>query len=325
MEQGYQTFKQYYIEPIKKVSEMISHTAVRSVGSAARGVAHETLRGVKTVGREVYNYTIKGEYQLWQAKRRKKAELNLEMKYSQKRCDNYVVRFKTEISPKLISAGIPPETCDRIKKQWISLASPDLNPFESIIDYGTLQKGYEIFTSALLSGKKSVIRDSVKNWDRLYEARESMRGSERMYYERAKKNMHREKDEKTDKSSSKESSKGADNKTGSRSSGTKETSRSAGADADHTKTYEKRKSKRNITPEEAKEMGSKAVTFRDGIYMRNVDEYVKSHGVNMPKNTGERSVREAAVKAGEQLKREESKAAERTNKSINKAISSLGR
>ena len=49
MEQGYQTFKQYYIEPIKKVSEMISRTAVRSVGSAVRGVAHETMRGVKTV------------------------------------------------------------------------------------------------------------------------------------------------------------------------------------------------------------------------------------------------------------------------------------
>ena len=161
MEQGYQTFKQYYIEPIKKVSEMISRTAVRSVGSAVRGVAHETMRGVKTVGREVYNYTIKGEYQLWQAKRRKKAELKLEMEYSQKRCDNYVVRFKTEISPKLISAGIPPETCDKIKKQWISLASPDLNPFESIIDYGTLQKGYEVFKGALLDGSKSIVRDNL--------------------------------------------------------------------------------------------------------------------------------------------------------------------
>ena len=180
-----------------------------------------------------------------------------------------------------------------------------------------------MFNSALLSGKKSDIRDSVKNWDRLYEARESMRGSERMYYERAKKNMHREKDEKTDKSSSKESSKETDNKAGSRSSGTKESSKSSEPDANHTKTYEKKRSKRNITPEEAKEMGSKAVTFRDGIYMRNVDEYMKSHGVNMPKNPGERSVREAAAKAGEQLKREESKAVERTNKSISKVISSL--
>ena len=294
MEQGYQTFKQYYIEPIKKVSEMISRTAVRSVGSAVRGVAHETLRGVKTVGREVYNYTIKGEYQLWQAKRRKKAELKLEMEYSQKRCDNYVVRFKTEISPKLISAGIPPETCDKIKKQWISLASPDLNPFESIIDYGTLQKGYEVFKGALLDGSKSIVRDSVKNWDRLYEARESMRGNEHLYYEQAKEHLLPIKD-KTHTAPS------------------------------HTNENVKEKTRTLITVDKAREIGSKAVTFRDGLYMKNTDEYLKSHGVPLSRNSGERSVREAAAKAGEQLKREESKAADRTNKSINKAISSLER
>ena len=294
MEQGYQTFKQYYIEPIKKVSEMISRTAVRSVGSAVRGVAHETMRGVKTIGREVYNYTIKGEYQLWQAKRRKKAELKLEMEYSQKRCDNYVVRFKTEISPKLISAGIPPETCDKIKKQWISLASPDLNPFESIIDYGTLQKGYEVFKGALLDGSKSIVRDSVKNWDRLYEARESMRGNEHLYYEQAKEHLLPIKD-KTHTAPS------------------------------HTNENVKEKTRTLITVDKAREIGSKAVTFRDGLYMKNTDEYLKSHGVPLSRNSGERSVREAAAKAGEQLKREESKAAERTNKSINKAISSLER
>ena len=294
MEQGYQTFKQYYIEPIKKVSEMISRTAVRSVGSAVRGVAHETMRGVKTIGREVYNYTIKGEYQLWQAKRRKKAELKLEMEYSQKRCDNYVVRFKTEISPKLISAGIPPETCDKIKKQWISLASPDLNPFESIIDYGTLQKGYEVFKGALLDGSKSIVRDSVKNWDRLYEARESMRGNEHLYYEQAKEHLLPIKD-KTHTAPS------------------------------HTNENVKEKTRTLITVDKAREIGSKAVTFRDGLYMKNTDEYLKSHGVPLSRNSGERSVREAAAKAGEQLKREESKAADRTNKSINKAISSLER
>ena len=294
MEQGYQTFKQYYIEPIKKVSEMISRTAVRSVGSAVRGVAHETLRGVKTVGREVYNYTIKGEYQLWQAKRRKKAELKLEMEYSQKRCDNYVVRFKTEISPKLISIGIHPETCDRIKKQWISLASPDLNPFESIIDYGTLQKGYEVFKGALLDGNKSTIRDSVKNWDRLYEARESMRGNEHLYYEQAKENLLPIKDK-------------------------------ARTAPSYTNDIVKEKTKANITIDRAREIGSKAVTFRDGLYMRNTDEYIKSHGIPLSRNTGEKSVREAAAKAGEQLKREESKVAERTNKSINKALSSIER
>ena len=59
--------------------------------------------------------------------------------------------------------------------------------------------------------------------------------------------------------------------------------------------------------------------------MKNTDEYLKSHGVPLSRNSGERSVREAAAKAGEQLKREESKAADRTNKSINKAISSLER
>ncbi len=294
MEQGYQTFKQYYIEPIKKVSEMISRTAVRSVGSAVRGVAHETMRGVKTVGREVYNYTIKGEYQLWQAKRRKKAELKLEMEYSQKRCDNYVVRFKTEIGPKLISAGIPPETCDKIKKQWISLASPDLNPFESIIDYGTLQKGYEVFKGALLDGSKSIVRDSVKNWDRLYEARESMRGNEHLYYKQAKEHLLPIKDKTLTAPS-------------------------------HTNENVKEKTRTLITVDKAREIGSKAVTFRDGLYMKNTDEYLKSHGIPLSRNSGERSVREAAARAGEQLKREESKAAERTNKSINKAISSLER
>ena len=294
MEQGYQTFKQYYIEPIKKVSEMISRTAVRSAGYAARGMARETMRGVKTVGREVYNYTIKGEYQLWQAKRRKKAELKLEMEYSQKRCDNYVVRFKTEISPKLIDAGIPPETCDRIKKQWLSLASPDLNPFESIIDYGTLQKGYEVFKSALLDGNKSIVRDSVKNWDRLYEARESMRGNEHLYYEQAKEHLLP----------------------------VNKTSHTAPS---HVADKVKEKPRTNITMDKAREIGSKAVTFRDGLYMGNADEYIKSHGISVSGRSSERSLREAAAKAGEQLKKEESKAAERTNKTIDKALSSLER
>ena len=216
------------------------------------------------------------------------------MEYSQKRCDNYVVRFKTEISPKLISAGIPPETCDKIKKQWISLASPDLNPFESIIDYGTLQKGYEVFKGALLDGSKSIVRDSVKNWDRLYEARESMRGNEHLYYEQAKEHLLPIKD-KTHTAPS------------------------------HTNENVKEKTRTLITIDKAREIGSKAVTFRDGLYMKNTDEYLKSHGVPLSRNSGERSVREAAAKAGEQLKREESKAAERTNKSINKAISSLER
>ena len=314
MEQGYQTFKQYYIEPIKKVSEMISRTAVRSASHVARGVAHETARGVKAIGRELYNCTIKSEYQLWQTKRRKKAELKLEMEYSQKRCDNYVVRFKTEISPKLENAGIPKGTCERIKNQWISLASPDLNPFESIIDFGTLQKGYEIFNAALLNGNKNIIRDSVKNWDSLYEARESMRGSERMYYERAKEHMN--------KDAEKTASKDTREKSG--FSKTTEKDNSAHSDHSHAGTSGRRKTGRTVTPDEAREMGSKAVRFQDGMYMRNADEHLRSHGVS-PEKAGADKVRKDASKAAEDLKKEERKTAERANKAIDKALSSMER
>ena len=104
--------------------------------------------------------------------------------------------------------------------------------------YGTLQKGYEVFKGALLNGSKSIVRDSVKNWDRLYEVRESMRGNEHLYSEQAKEHLLPIKDK----------------------------TRTAQS---HTNENVKEKTRTLITVDKAREIGSKAVTFRDGLYMKN--------------------------------------------------------
>ncbi len=323
MDQGYQMFSQFYIQPIKRVAATIARTAVRETYYLTKGILREGVRGAKLVGKtagsEIYKRVVTSRYELRQLEKKKRLALDIEAEYAQKRCETYVDKFDKYIFPNFKAEGISTKICDAIRDQWLDLSAPDVNPHETLMDYATLQKGYETLSKAALSGDRLKMEEAIKDWNSLYKARMEMRGHEEEAFNKGqedfekdmddsgkKETQNKEKDtEKTDLGEDKQEQRDATH------------DRSNNERTRNPKTDRVRKSYREdrITPDEAKEIGSQAVKHHDEVLYKGTRAHV--HGDVMMKNPG-KTIEDVAHKAEQQLRKEEERAAKMSAKEISK-------
>lgn len=154
------------------------------------------MRGVKLVGKtagsEIYKRLVTSRYELRQIEKKKRLALDIEAEYAQKKCETYVDKFDKYIFPNFKQAGIGTKVCNPIRDQWLELSAPDANPHETLMDYATLQKGYETLSKAALSGDRLTMEESIKDWNSLYKARQEMRGHEEEAYNKGRQEFEKE-------------------------------------------------------------------------------------------------------------------------------------
>ena len=319
MDQGYQMFSQFYIQPIKRVAETIARTAVRETYSLTKGVVREGVRGVKLVGKtagsEIYKRLVTGRYELRQLEKKKRLALDIEAEYAQKKCETYVDKFDKYIFPKFKQEGINTKVCYAIRDQWLELSAPDANPHETLMDYATLQKGYETLSKAALSGDRLTMEESIKDWNSLYKARQEMRGHEEEAYNKGRQEFEKEQNDpefkkarNEEKSTEKTGSGEASHKEASRNRSNSERRRNPNTDRVRNSYREDK-----ITPDEAKEMGSRAVKVHEEVLYKG--DHVRS---DVMKRKPGKGIEEVAHKAEQQLRKEEEKAAKMSAKEISK-------
>ena len=319
MDQGYQMFSQFYIQPIKRVAETIARTAVRETYSLTKGVVREGVRGVKLVGKtagsEIYKRLVTSRYELRQLEKKKRLALDIEAEYAQKKCETYVDKFDKYIFPKFKQEGINTKVCYAIRDQWLELSAPDANPHETLMDYATLQKGYETLSKAALSGDRLTMEESIKDWNSLYKARQEMRGHEEEAYNKGRQEFEKEQNDpefkkarNEEKSTEKTGSGEASHKEASRNRSNSERRRNPNTDRVRNSYREDK-----ITPDEAKEMGSRAVKLHEEVLYKG--DHVCS---DVMKSKSGKGIEEVAHKAEQQLRKEEEKAAKMSAKEISK-------
>lgn len=319
MDQGYQMFSQFYIQPIKRVAETIARTAVRETYSLTKGVVREGVRGVKLVGKtagsEIYKRLVTSRYELRQLEKKKRLALDIEAEYAQKKCETYVDKFDKYIFPKFKQEGINTKVCYAIRDQWLELSAPDANPHETLMDYATLQKGYETLSKAALSGDRLTMEESIKDWNSLYKARQEMRGHEEEAYNKGRQEFEKEQNDpefkkarNEEKSTEKTGSGEASHKEASRNRSNSERRRNPNTDRVRNSYREDK-----ITPDEAKEMGSRAVKVHEEVLYKG--DHVRS---DVMKRKPGKGIEEVAHKAEQQLRKEEEKAAKMSAKEISK-------
>lgn len=319
MDQGYQMFSQFYIQPIKRVAETIARTAVRETYSLTKGVVREGVRGVKLVGKtagsEIYKRLVTSRYELRQLEKKKRLALDIEAEYAQKKCETYVDKFDKYIFPKFKQEGINTKVCYAIRDQWLELSAPDANPHETLMDYATLQKGYETLSKAALSGDRLTMEESIKDWNSLYKARQEMRGHEEEAYNKGRQKFEKEENDpefkkarNEEKSTEKTGSGEASHKEASRNRSNSERRRNPNTDRVRNSYREDK-----ITPDEAKEMGSRAVKVHEEVLYKG--DHVRS---DVMKRKPGKGIEEVAHKAEQQLRKEEEKAAKMSAKEISK-------
>ena len=319
MDQGYQMFSQFYIQPIKRVAETIARTAVRETYSLTKGVVREGVRGVKLVGKtagsEIYKRLVTSRYELRQLEKKKRLALDIEAEYAQKKCETYVDKFDKYIFPKFKQEGINTKVCYAIRDQWLELSAPDANPHETLMDYATLQKGYETLSKAALSGDRLTMEESIKDWNSLYKARQEMRGHEEEAFNKGQEEFEKEQNDpefkkarNEEKSTEKTGSGEASHKEASRNRSNSERRRNPNTDRVRNSYREDK-----ITPDEAKEMGSRAVKVHEEVLYKG--DHVRS---DVMKRKPGKGIEEVAHKAEQQLRKEEEKAAKMSAKEISK-------
>ena len=319
MDQGYQMFSQFYIQPIKRVAETIARTAVRETYSLTKGVVREGVRGVKLVGKtagsEIYKRLVTSRYELRQLEKKKRLALDIEAEYAQKKCETYVDKFDKYIFPKFKQEGINTKVCYAIRDQWLELSAPDANPHETLMDYATLQKGYETLSKTALSGDRLTMEESIKDWNSPYKARQEMRGHEEEAYNKGRQEFEKEQNDpefkkarNEEKSTEKTGSGEASHKEASRNRSNSERRRNPNTDRVRNSYREDK-----ITPDEAKEMGSRAVKVHEEVLYKG--DHVRS---DVMKRKPGKGIEEVAHKAEQQLRKEEEKAAKMSAKEISK-------
>ena len=321
MDQGYQMFSQFYIQPIKRVAETIARTAVRETYSLTKGVVREGVRGVKLVGKtagsEIYKRLVTSRYELRQLEKKKRLALDIEAEYAQKKCETYVDKFDKYIFPKFKQEGINTKVCYAIRDQWLELSAPDATPHETLMDYATLQKGYETLSKAALSGDRLTMEESIKDWNSLYKARQEMRGHEEEAFNKGQEEFEKEENDPGFKEAHNDGKSTEKTGSGETKHEQKEAARDRG-NSDRTRKPKTERVKRNyredkITPEDAKEMGSRAVKLHEEVLYKG--DHVCS---DVMKSKSGKGIEEVAYKAEQQLRKEEERAAKKSSKEISK-------
>lgn len=323
MDQGYQMFSQFYIQPIKRVAETIARTAVRETYSLTKGVVREGVRGVKLVGKtagsEIYKRLVTGRYELRQLEKKKRLALDIEAEYAQKRCETYVDKFDKHIFPNFKQAGINTKVCYAIRDQWLELSAPDANPHETLMDYATLQKGYETLSKAALSGDRLTMEESIKDWNSLYKARQEMRGHEEEAFNKGQEEFEKEENDPGFKEAHNNGKSTEKSGPGEARQEQRETAheKSNYGRKRNPKTERVKRSYREdkITPDDAKEMGSRAVKQHEEVLYKGKGDHVRG---DVMKSKSGKSIEEVAHKAEQQLRKEEEKAAKMSAKEISK-------